>query len=86
MACAFSVVTIFKEDNLRQPSERAYKLILWNAIDNGFQLNILIVVLSVHVDQLMGRAKQKEREWKRSVATCQRLDKLFQAKRSKKIC
>ena len=43
------------------------------------------MVLSVHVDQLMGRAKQKERERKRSAATCQRLDKLFQAKRSKDI-
>jgi len=31
----------------------------------------------------MGHAKQKERERKRSAATCQSLDKFFQAKRSK---
>ena len=33
----------------------------------------------------MGRAKQKERERKRAAASCQRLDKLFNSKRSKTV-
>lgn len=33
----------------------------------------------------MGRAKQKERERKRSAASCQRLDKLFSSKKSKTV-
>ena len=33
----------------------------------------------------MGRAKQKERERKRTVASCQRLDKLFSSKRNKTV-
>ena len=32
----------------------------------------------------MGRAKQKEREKKRSAASCQWLDQLFNSKKSKK--
>ena len=33
----------------------------------------------------MGRTKQKERERKRSAASCQRLDLLFNSKRSKTV-
>ena len=41
--------------------------------------------LAVHVDQLMGHAKQKERERKRSAATCQSLDNFFR-QREVRMC